>query len=62
MGVKVHRYESVTVFNVKDATTSIRGPLCRYKFTINWSLANSKVMYQLIEALLLILQSVSQLL
>ena len=37
--VKIHQYQSVTVFNIKDATTSIRGPLYRYKCIINRSMA-----------------------
>ena len=38
-GVKIHQYESVTIFNIKDATTSIRGPLYQIKFTINHAIA-----------------------
>lgn len=37
-GVKIHRFESVSVFYIKDATTSISGPLYRFRFTINWSI------------------------
>ena len=45
------------VFNVKDATTSIRGPL--YRLISRWP--DSEVTHRLTEALLLILQRVSQL-
>ena len=61
-GVKIHRYESVSVFNVKDATSSIRGPLYGFMVPLNGRWPDSKVTYRLTEALLLILQSVSQLL
>lgn len=38
-GVKIHRYQSVTIFNIKDATTSIRRPLYQYKCAINQLMA-----------------------
>ena len=38
-GVKIHRYELVTAFNVKYVITSILGPLHWFKFTINGSMA-----------------------
>ena len=38
-GVKIHRYESITFFNVKDVTTSIRRSLHQFKFTVNGLMA-----------------------
>ena len=41
--VKIHRYESVTVCNIKDATTSKRGLIKIYLLLINGSILKLRI-------------------